>query len=848
MTFEEGERLINQIKSTVAGLEPDWKSAKDRALRTPRGDMNLEMRHFGSILQGTSFDEGLASSINSYLTRTGPRTGAAQFALAIPEALNMLLRGLRATADVSFMGIQGVIGLVHEPGAYRHALQGGVRAMLDPLHGKYVLGKFIDDFDRMAIRKGIPTAAEWTAAGLRMGGIDTEFMIGSRVGHGLAQLPVAKQANRAFGYFGDILRLDGAQSQFNIRKLNYLMPNQRRAAMEKIAMSQNLMTGWAPRRFGSELGVLLQFAPRFFESQIELVVRGLTDRSITGAEARAMLLKFVGAGTLLTVAANEQFGDERFDYLTPFINGKFNSNLMRFRAMGQDISLFGPWDSLVRAFVYAAQGDLDYLARTKASPSLGLLWDTLTGETFTGDRAPMIKNLVKDSVGEFKSVVAGTEYEGSGDFDLLPEYFLRSISPFSLQGIFEGQSPIQVGLGTTGLKATPLTPAEQRDQLQQKVIQELIDAGKIPDHLAETFKSTPYFEMSSAEKKLIDRWIKEKYPEQETQYREARRKSENIYQAMADQADGARDVAWGRYDKLFEALKNGTAPDVIWEAYDDERNKLAGRLAQVYEGGIDKETGKRVASKETLSYQAEVAKLRATDMRKLEDSYNGLIVKNEKAPNIFDWDKIDREQVQFIRDLAASDPELAKRFVNHLQLKEQFDAEDAHPLVQFKRLIDKSLQPYYDLKDREAKPEELKKWLLDHPDADFGMWMVATWENPSVHSVRAAAKAIAIPGREVHLVGSNQKITKGNLPILQRYDKEITQLLTMPTSAKDSAGKNYSPRTELRKNDPLYDALYYWLGFSNPDEEGSVVAYHDLTDFISSWGPRSDKVPWRRPR
>ena len=840
ISFDDGVAQLNQIKATIAGLDTDWQAALDRARRTPSGEMALEVRGFGVGLQGTAFDEGLASTINTYLKRIGPPTGARAEAFLLWEATNTLLRGVRATADISFTAIQGLIGAVHTPNAYRRAQAGAMRALLDPVGGKYVLGRFLDDFDRAAVGNSTPTSFEWAAAGLRMGGIDTEFMIGGKLGHTIGGLPIVRQANRAFGYFGDILRLDGAQSQFDIKRLAGLMPAQRQAAMKEISMAMNLMTGWSPGRFLGDTGNLLLFAPRFFQSQLELVVRAFPGlpgggQNLTRDQARRMLIKLVGIGGMMTIAANEAFGNDDFDYLSPIVNGRFNPNFMRIRAADQDISLFGPWDSLLRAITTAvAEGDPFYLARSKASPTIGMAWDLISGENFLGQRAPKIANLAKDMIGEARAFATGTDYEPQGDWSLVPEYFLRGIAPFSISDIGQ-RPPVTTLVGVTGAKATPLSTGEKRDILINRTKGELVDSGAVPADMADTFKRIPYHEMPSPMRKLIDRHIRENFPADEADYREARRQQGNIYQTVADIADFERDRYKGDFDKLLAMLMDGEAPDVIWEGVDDSRNKLAGALTAVYEG----------KSKEAQEFQKAIVGLRPSDLRMVEAAYNGIVAKNQRGPNIFDWDKIEADRIQFLIGLQGANPEVARQFVWALQLKEQLDLEDAHPLFQLKKLVNQQLQPYYQLLDEEAEPFEKNAWLNDNPDADFGLWMTATWENPTIHSVSAAERALKIPNRTVHLAGTTLDIDERNLPILQKYDKEITRLITLPGSLTDKAGRKYSPRTRLRETDALYDALYFWLGMS---DEGVVYHIGFVGRFIQENGPRSDGVKPRLPR
>jgi len=147
----------------------------------------------------------------------------------------------------------------------------------------------------------------------------------------------------------------------------------------ELAKVINNMTGHSGRRFGGTIGELVMFAPKFLQARLETLGKGLlgTLQTIPGAskigmegvghvgrlrpaqrEARNSLVRLIGAGTALTYAANSLRG-----YPTDFNpyyrdkNGKlgFNPNFMRIRnVFGRDWSLFGTYDSLLRAFVSSA--------------------------------------------------------------------------------------------------------------------------------------------------------------------------------------------------------------------------------------------------------------------------------------------------------------------------------------------------------------------------------------------------------------------------------------------------------------------------------------------------------------
>ncbi|HXH05371.1 MAG TPA: hypothetical protein VNI83_02155 [Vicinamibacterales bacterium] len=444
-TLEEVETLRDELN----GIKGEWQRALDRARQTPRNEGQIGIAQ----LSGYSFPLEVANAANAYLR-------AEQRGESGLRALNNLMRGLRATGDLSFLGIQGLLGLAHEPGSYGRAWKAAIRGLAD----EDALAKFIEDFDARAAAAGLPDSKAWIKAGLRLGGktVPEEFGVTAkgflRAGGKVERLPGVKQSNRAFGFFGDALRLDAASA---MRMAN---PN---ASLEQLAQAANLMSGWTKGRFLGDVGEWVQFAPRFFQSQLELVARALTDGGATGQQARWMLGKLLGFGTLMTVTANEALGNvTEFDPRSP--------NFLRIRAAGQDVSLFGPWDSLVKAIVNGAKGDFEYLARTKASPLVATTWDAIAGRTFTGD--PVLSPLKP----------------GEADPEKVAN-FLKSFLPFGIQdAIREGIGP-GIPIGFTGVKSAPLTKADLVDEAAREAFGEswedlsaqevLALAEKFPDRI-----------------------------------------------------------------------------------------------------------------------------------------------------------------------------------------------------------------------------------------------------------------------------------------------------------------------------------------------------------------------------
>jgi hypothetical protein len=486
------------------------------------------------------------------------------------------------------------------------------------------------------------------------------------------------------------------------------------------------------------------------------------------------------------------------------------------------------------------------------------------GENFKGDKVPRIDKLIKDGAGELKALATGTEYEGgSGDWGLLPDYVLRSVLPLSaadpVADVVSGKATVgeaatDFSISSVGAKQSPMSLTEQRNVLRGNVIKELLAEDAFPEEIAAVYQNTEWAKLSSTEKKVIDRAIAERYPEQEKEYRETRANEGDIFATIAKWADDDRAATAREYDILLERLQAGDSPRDVWEAYDDAKNRLAGAMVKNYEGTLNAD-GTRTASKETAEYRAAIDRLSTSedDIRIIEDGYNQIVsdVFNAKAGALSDkdWEAIEAGQQAYIDALVEIDPDLGARFQWNLDMKKSLAADEAHDLTKLKIEAQEALQPYYDMPEDDPRRDI---FLIQNPEADVLKWLTSNTDEPTLHSVSALKSAMEmLPNSpNVRLAGSTQEVTPKSLTIMEKYDKQITRFNSLPTSAVDAKG-TYNPRTELRKQDPLYDALYYWLGYSKPAKgETSVSVYHleAVLAYLEEWGPRSDKVKIRQYR
>ena len=460
-------KYLKEVNEEYAEINKMWKVAVEDARKTPIG--------YGVIgkmrgVEGYSFPDAISHHVNKILEAEGPATGRFGNLINTVENYNNMYRGLSATADLSAVGIQGVLAMADDPTAWSQAFKLSIQAW--GKGGDDILGPFIASYDDIAKMTGRMNSTNWVTEGLRIGGTKTEFELGAGISEAISNLPVVRQANRAFGFFGDALRLGWADDMLEaeLRSGRTLDDIIRSGDARRIADVTNNMTGWASGKAFGSMGDLLLFAPRFLQSRLETVAKaGMSLRpgaNIDQRTARRSLLKMVGYGTVLTVAANEMLGNET-DF-EPLKNGKYNANFMRIRFGGRDWSLFGTWDSLARAMVSTAQGDVLGSVRSMGSGVVQNGWDLIANEDFTRDpvrddpvdfAAWIIKSHSPFATQELPSIIgqyADDEW-GVASVTLIGEIFGGKSSPLS----FTDRLNI-LSQETKGVDFDKLSPTTQR--------------------------------------------------------------------------------------------------------------------------------------------------------------------------------------------------------------------------------------------------------------------------------------------------------------------------------------------------------------------------------------------------
>lgn len=522
---------LDRVKAEYDNLMPEWQRAVADSKNVPRDQMTIPLTQ----LNGYTFPDVVGALARQALEDRGRLQGKGSTASKAMIALNNVFRGLQASTDVSFMGIQGMILAINDPIAYGRALGAAFKSMADPV----AFGKYVRKFDEQAAARGLPDSSQYAANGLHIGGMHSEFEIGtggiaSRIDKALSsdtpliRLNPVRGSNRSFGAFGDTARLELARLLTEHARSRGIPIND--ATLAEITRASNLATGWAQNAAGGDVGTLVEFAPRFLQSQLSMladtgkgIVKG-PKATLSEMEARNLMLRFIGTGVMLTVMANEAQGEPLSwrEVLDPtYRNG---SNFMRIRWHGQDSSLFGPWDSMIKGVIALANGDPGYIARSKASPAVSIAWDMLSGKSFKGEDTHNA------------------------------EYVLRNIlAPFSLSDIGR-QSWEETAIGMTGLKTSAMTPNEELDRLSR------MEYGK------------DYFDLLESQQQDMQK----KYPD--------------IYQSKLDAQTGqtaqyrdARALMTDRQSKLDDAFLNMAVSRGDWkEQYNVFNDQLAGMGMAIY--------------------------------------------------------------------------------------------------------------------------------------------------------------------------------------------------------------------------------------------------------------------------
>jgi len=460
--------LITSYQKEFDSLSSTWDAMVSKARQgPPEGYAYINL----AGMERRSFPGAMAAAINKVVRDEGAPAGKFAGFIRPAVAANHLIQGLETTLDMSAIGIQGLVGMADNPKAWAEAVKLSFRAW--GKDGERVLGRFLSQFDQTARDTGRVTSGTWAGSyNLHIGGTAIGELQVSMEGLTavLGRVPGIRQANRAFGFFGDTLRLEWADDMLRneLRMGKTLEQLRRNGDLDRIAEIVNNMTGFSHGRAGGDLGELLLFAPRFLQSRLTTVSRAATGlrpgASLDQRIARRSMLKMIGGAVMLTHLINWAQGNETD--MRPWVRGNPNSNFMRVRFGKRDFSLLGTWDSLGKALMLTAMGRPQDVLRTLSSPMVRIGWDIFSGKTVMEERT-----------------------RGEGMQGLWSEetgyYALKTLSPFAAQEIPEVIRATSKGeylaAGVTltgeifGMKSGPLGYTDQFRRVHRKLYPDVAD-------------------------------------------------------------------------------------------------------------------------------------------------------------------------------------------------------------------------------------------------------------------------------------------------------------------------------------------------------------------------------------
>ena len=358
---------------------------------------------------------------------------------SILRNLNSMFRTFGATGDFSGIGIQGWGAMAREVGT--SPLRGKVSKELKSLNsgGSYNALKFLykpffesgeDIVGDYLVRKtaigklnGTVTPQDAVESGLALYQRAPDMFINrtqwfSRIPGGKYADKVLQIFDKSFTDYGNILRYELFEKDMlwhivtEGKTVRELIDS---GVASEIATGLNTITGVGKREFLGSTGQFLIFAPKYFYARFKMTfdgMRGVVKSAIPGQkptlEQKYYIQTFaslLGLGTTTTFMINGALGEETdvVPWKKNESTGEYyaNPNFMRIRIGGQDISLFGPVDAILRILMtpaYAAINtrnnekiiDLDELQNDirplVSGPLLGGMWDLLNGEDAIGNK------------------------------------------------------------------------------------------------------------------------------------------------------------------------------------------------------------------------------------------------------------------------------------------------------------------------------------------------------------------------------------------------------------------------------------------------------------------------------
>ena len=453
---ELGER-IEALEANLIPLKQHKWEAKDVIQRAEV--LRRQFKDTGAVMgtidlaggwEGVPVPIELANAINKYKRVPGPQRGLPAAVLATYDFVNDIFRFLGATADFSRTAIQGLLGIGENPEITRRGIAVGLKSLKDP-NAEFL---YLKGLESAAIKEGLPSIAHAVGRGL-LEIAHSEYLFRGITDDNSTLAALAKHKplswfETMFSTPGNVERLERFYDYMRVAKAQGRNADDLRVIRDAAA-SANAVTGRAAHGvlapvLGERGSSRVMFAGRFVQAQIETVYSALLVGGIEGDVARRSLLRLGLGGAALTYAINDVQGEDTDWRL--FVDGYPNPNFARIRIGGHDVSIFGPWDSLIKGALATYQLDPGSFLRSKMAPAAGIAYDLSLGQWKT----PM-----GDKIGFNRETYNQYLPAPFGLSDTVREAMDTDFS----DGGQVGDWAVGAGLNFFGMKNSPLTPRER---------------------------------------------------------------------------------------------------------------------------------------------------------------------------------------------------------------------------------------------------------------------------------------------------------------------------------------------------------------------------------------------------
>lgn len=556
-----------------------------------------------------------------------------------------------AIGDASSLGNQLALFAVSHPVTFTKNMAASIRDAFQPKHYEQFLAKHGQDGAAHGLAILGPKAEP------------TEFQFTGWV----SRLPFFKQAQQFFEASTTRNRVDIYNSFVDIAEKSGEPLTD--IAKEQIARSLNRFSGISNTKAG-QVETLTEFAANYMRSSLETIASAAVDGTLEGSLARQYMRNLVALGQMVvaTAASGVIPGFEKRDMeevLNPLdLNAlkrgevKMNSNFGTIRAFGQDVSVYGRFDSLARLVTVSADAAtraiseqdaaqlfdaIGYAAGTKGTVPIRILTDAIKGHTFGGQDPLTVSNIA------------------------------LSLTPFSfsafIQDLREGQpagiAAAGAGVSFLGGKANPLTTTERLNNVSRALYGRDLD------------------EITPGERQRMEQ--------------------DHPALARAYQRDIERRAESG--DKSAQARIEDQKVDA--KRIEDERSlNLKYRAGEIsgdqFRDAVELVQAQAAAKKQQTEEVLKPDRLTQAGPKLALSEWYDTYRKAEKAPGVVDWDLRDSLEVRLFERIDSGefgDPDRARAMIDdrkktsHPDLQWYFDA---------KQVISES--GYYDIPDRRFAP------------------------------------------------------------------------------------------------------------------------------------------------